>query len=127
MSLLFYEAQRAGSWDDSSRVLWRGDSTLRDGCDVDADLTKGWFDAGDHVKFNFPMAFTSTLLGWGLIDHAEVSLTYRLNDIDYIDNISDPKWPIIEAKLPIPPSNFIIYGNELVLGGPEKGLLEILI
>ena len=76
MSLLFYEAQRAGSWDTRSRVLWRGDSTLRDGCDVDADLTKGWFDAGDHVKFNFPMAFTATLLGWGLIDHTEVSLLY---------------------------------------------------
>ena len=76
MSLLFYEAQRAGNWDTRSRVLWRGDSTLRDGCDVDADLTKGWFDAGDHVKFNFPMAFTATLLGWGLIDHTDVSLLY---------------------------------------------------
>ena len=41
-----------------NRVSWRGDSALNDGADVGLDLTGGWFDAGDHVKFGFPMAFT---------------------------------------------------------------------
>nr|APF29559.1 endo-beta-1,4-glucanase [Mictyris platycheles] len=39
-----------------------------DGSDVGLDLTGGYYDAGDHVKFGFPMAFTATMLGWGLID-----------------------------------------------------------
>ena len=31
------------------------------------DLTGGWYDAGDHVKFGLPMAFSSTMLAWGAI------------------------------------------------------------
>jgi hypothetical protein len=27
------------------------------------------FAAGDHIKFGFPMAFTATVLAWGLVDH----------------------------------------------------------
>jgi endoglucanase len=57
LSLLFYEAQRSGKLPKSNRVDWRGDSALEDGKDVGVDLTGGWYDAGDHVKFNFPMAW----------------------------------------------------------------------
>lgn len=32
------------------------------------DLTGGYYDAGDNVKFGFPMAFTTTLLSWSIID-----------------------------------------------------------
>ncbi|MBA0881255.1 hypothetical protein Goshw_028236 [Gossypium schwendimanii] len=32
------------------------------------DLTGGYYDAGDNVKFGFPMAFTTTLLAWSIID-----------------------------------------------------------
>ena len=31
------------------------------------DLVGGYYDAGDHVKFGFPMAFTITMLSWGVI------------------------------------------------------------
>ena len=31
----------------------------------------GYFDSGDYVKFNFPMAFTTTVLSWGLIQYAD--------------------------------------------------------
>jgi len=27
--------------------------------------------AGDYVKFGFPMAFTATVLAWGLVDHED--------------------------------------------------------
>jgi hypothetical protein len=33
------------------------------------DLTGGYYDAGDNVKFGFPMAFTITMLSWGVIEY----------------------------------------------------------
>lgn len=33
------------------------------------DLVGGYYDAGDHVKFGLPMAFTATMLSWGAIDY----------------------------------------------------------
>ncbi|XP_045104527.1 endoglucanase E-4-like isoform X2 [Portunus trituberculatus] len=69
MSFLFYEAQRSGVLPPDQRVKpWRWDSALNDGVDVGHDLTGGYYDAGDHVKFGFPMAVTTTVLAWGLID-----------------------------------------------------------
>ncbi|KAK8724409.1 hypothetical protein OTU49_011058, partial [Cherax quadricarinatus] len=70
MSYVFYEAQRSGKLPGDQRVTWRGDSALNDGSDVGHDLTGGYYDAGDHVKFGFPMAFTATMLAWGQIDFA---------------------------------------------------------
>lgn len=29
----------------------------------------GYYDAGDHVKFGLPMAFTVTMLSWGAIEY----------------------------------------------------------
>ncbi|RQP25604.1 glycoside hydrolase family 9 protein [Piscinibacter terrae] len=66
-SVLFYEAQQSGKLPSWNRVSWRGDSRLSDGADVGHDLTGGWYDAGDHVKFGFPMAFTATQLAWGAL------------------------------------------------------------
>jgi hypothetical protein len=31
----------------------------------------GWFDAGDHVKFNMPMAYSAAILGWGLLEYGD--------------------------------------------------------
>lgn len=70
-SIYFYEAQQAGVLPEWNRVPWRGDSTLNDGVDVGADLSGGWFDAGDHVKFGFPMASSATLLAWGALAYPE--------------------------------------------------------
>ncbi|KUP96720.1 glycoside hydrolase family 9 protein [Thermobifida cellulosilytica] len=70
-SMFFYEAQRSGKLPEDNRVSWRGDSGLTDGADVGLDLTGGWYDAGDHVKFGLPMAFTATMLAWGAIESPE--------------------------------------------------------
>ncbi|WKN44946.1 glycoside hydrolase family 9 protein [Tunicatimonas pelagia] len=56
-SILFFEAQASGPDVRSySSFDWRGPSHTTDGQDLSLDLTGGWYDAGDHVKFNFPMA-----------------------------------------------------------------------
>ena len=60
-SMLFYEAQRAGPLPDDQRVTWRGDSNLDD------DPQGGYYDAGDFLKFGFPMAGMTTQLAWGAI------------------------------------------------------------
>ena len=59
-SLYFYECQQAGPLPSWNRVEWRADSTLSD------EVTGGWYDAGDHVKFNLPMAYSASMLAWGL-------------------------------------------------------------
>lgn len=66
-SLYFYEAQQSGKLPAWNRVKWRGDSRLNDGADVGRDLSGGWYDAGDQVKFGFPMAASATQLAWGAL------------------------------------------------------------
>ncbi|GFG41055.1 hypothetical protein Cfor_04531 [Coptotermes formosanus] len=68
-SLLFYEAQRSGKLPADQKVTWRKDSALNDKGDNGEDLTGGYYDAGDFVKFGFPMAYTATVLAWGLVDY----------------------------------------------------------
>ncbi|XP_031099388.1 endoglucanase 8-like [Ipomoea triloba] len=67
-SLLFFEGQRSGKLPPDQRLRWRKDSALHDGATAGVDLTGGYYDAGDNVKFGFPMAFTTTLLSWSIID-----------------------------------------------------------
>ena len=71
-AILFYEIQRSGSLSTSSiptRLNWRGDSQLQDGQDVGVDLTGGWVDAGDNVKFAFPMSEAVSVMAWGAIEY----------------------------------------------------------
>jgi len=70
-SILFYEAQRAGKLPADNRIKWRGDSMLDDKGDGGEDLTGGYFDAGDLVKFGFPMAYSVTVLAWGIVDYED--------------------------------------------------------
>jgi len=70
-SIWFFEAQRSGWQPDNNRVPWRGHSATDDGNDNGLDLTGGWYDAGDHVKFNFPMASTATLLAFSVVEFKE--------------------------------------------------------
>ena len=71
LSLLFYECQRSGPLPKNNRIFWRHDSMIDAGSDVNVDLTGGYYDAGDNVKFNFPGASALTLIAWSGIDFAE--------------------------------------------------------
>lgn len=64
-SLFFYEVQQAGPLPEWNRVTWRADATMSD------DVLGGWYDAGDHVKFNLPMAYSATMLAWGLYQYGD--------------------------------------------------------
>lgn len=68
---MFYEAQRTGKLPATNRISWRGDSMLMDKGSNGEDLTGGYFDAGDYVKFGFPMAATATLIAWGALDYEQ--------------------------------------------------------
>ncbi len=62
-SLFFYEAQQSGPLPSWNRVEWKTDSTMSD------EVLGGWYDAGDHVKFNLPMAYSASMLAWGLYQY----------------------------------------------------------
>jgi endoglucanase len=68
-NFLFFEANRSGALPKDNRLEWRSDSTTNDGKDVGRDLAGGYFDAGDHIKFIQPMAFSNTMLAWGGADY----------------------------------------------------------
>ncbi|WCJ36497.1 glycosyl hydrolase 9B1 [Euphorbia peplus] len=67
-SIMFFEGMRSGKLPTSQRVRWRKDSALRDGFHIGVDLVGGYYDAGDNVKFNFPMAFSTTMLSWSVLE-----------------------------------------------------------
>ncbi|XP_077869188.1 endoglucanase E-4-like [Saccoglossus kowalevskii] len=67
-SILFYEAQRSGVLPETNRIPYRGDSALDDKGVNGEDLTGGWYDAGDHIKSTFPMAFSVAVLTWGYLE-----------------------------------------------------------
>jgi endoglucanase len=90
-STFFYEAQISGPKPSWSRVTWRGDSAMQDGADVGVDLTGGWFDAGDHVKFGFAMASSAAMLAWGGVEYrstfaAKGQLPHLLNNLRLVND-----------------------------------------
>ena len=112
-SIYFFEAQQAGRLPSWNRVPWRGDSVLSDGSDVGLDLSGGWFDAGDHVKFGFPMAASATMLAWGAVDYRSAytqsgQLDELLNNLRFVNDY------FIAAH----PTPFEFYG-QVGLGGPD--------
>ncbi len=68
-SMFFYQAQRSGQLPPDNEVAWRGDSDLSDGSDNGVNLTGGYHDAGDLVKFGLPEAWSMNMLAWSLLDY----------------------------------------------------------
>lgn len=71
VALTFFPIQKAGKLPNDNPITWRGNSAMSDGNDVGADLSGGMYDAGDHIKFGLPMAFTATLLSWSVLEYGD--------------------------------------------------------
>ncbi|MFA0813595.1 glycoside hydrolase family 9 protein [Microbulbifer epialgicus] len=105
-SIYFYEAQQSGVLPPWNRVEWRGDSTLDDGADNNVDLSGGWYDAGDHVKFGFPMASAATMLAWGVVDYPQA-----YSQSGQIGHIKNNLRYIADYFVKAHPSPNILYGQ----------------
>ncbi|KAL8057130.1 hypothetical protein ABFX02_04G164500 [Erythranthe guttata] len=105
-TLLFFEAQRSGKLPASQRVKWRGDSGLSDGYAQGANLVGGYYDAGDHVKFGLPMAFTVTMLSWSAVDFSGdlVSVNQMAHTLEAI------KWGT-DYFIKAHPKPFVLWGQ----------------
>ncbi|KDP36939.1 hypothetical protein JCGZ_08230 [Jatropha curcas] len=70
VAMQFFDVQKSGNLEDNE-ISWRGDSGINDGSQAKVDLSKGMYDAGDHMKFGFPMAFTATVLSWAILEYGD--------------------------------------------------------
>ncbi|XP_013069522.2 endoglucanase 4 [Biomphalaria glabrata] len=114
-SILFYEAQRSGKLPTNKRIPWRFDSALGDKGEAGEDLTGGWYDAGDHVKFNFPMAYSTTILTWSYLLYADAYESAGQTDY-MLDCI---KWPLdYLLKCHVKPNELYIQVGD---GGQDHG------
>jgi len=105
-AIYFYDVQRSGKLPADNRVPWRGASDLTDGADVGLDLTGGWRDAGDNVKFGFPMAYSTTMLAWATLDEQSAftqdgQLSFQLANLRWVNDY------FIKAH----PSPNVLYGQ----------------
>ncbi len=65
----FFDANKCGPNVASGNVFdWRGACHNQDGNDVGVNLTGGFHDAGDHVKFGLPQGYAASVLGWALYE-----------------------------------------------------------
>lgn len=88
----------------NNRIAWRGDSGLKDGSEADLDLSKGMYDAGDHMKFGFPMAFTATMLSWAILEYGE-----QMNAVKQLEHARDSLRWITDFLINAHPSPNVLY------------------
>ncbi|XP_071707789.1 endoglucanase 24-like [Rutidosis leptorrhynchoides] len=106
----FFDVQKSGRL-ENDRIEWRGDSGLKDGKDVNADLSKGLYDAGDNMKFGFPMAFTATVIAWSILEYGQ-----RMDEVKELKHVQESlKW-ITDYLINAHPSDNVLY---IQVGDPE--------
>jgi len=72
-SVQFYDGNKCGPNAASDNVFsWRGACHTTDGSDVGVNLTGGFHDAGDHVKFGLPQGYAAAILGWSLYEYGDI-------------------------------------------------------
>lgn len=90
-SILYYEASWCGPDAGNNRLKWRGPCHTEDGADVSLDLTGGFHDAGDHVKFGLPQAYAASTLGWAYYEFKDTFVAkgqdgYMLNILKHFND-----------------------------------------
>ncbi len=71
-AIWFFDGNKCGPNAATDNVFsWRGACHTTDGnaASPARDLTGGFHDAGDHVKFGLPQGFSASLLGWSLYEY----------------------------------------------------------
>jgi len=110
VALQFFQVQKSGKL-ENNQIPWRGDSALTDGKEAGLDLSKGMYDAGDHIKFTFPMAFTATVLAWSVLEYGD-----QMSAAKQLDPALDAlKW-ITDFLIAAHPSDNVLY---IQVGDPD--------
>ncbi|KAG6515983.1 hypothetical protein ZIOFF_026429 [Zingiber officinale] len=110
VALQFFQVQKSGKLVDN-KITWRGDSALDDGKEAGLDLSKGMYDAGDHMKFGFPMAYTATVLSWSILEYGD-----QMSAAKQLDPALDAlKW-ITDYLINAHPSDNVLY---VQVGDPD--------
>ncbi|MBN1959938.1 MAG: glycoside hydrolase family 9 protein [Deltaproteobacteria bacterium] len=78
LAIQFYDANRCGNEVATNNTFsWRDNCHINDGHDVNVDLTGGFHDAGDHVKFGLPQGYTASILGWVYYENKQILLASK--------------------------------------------------
>ncbi|XP_006656489.1 endoglucanase 18 [Oryza brachyantha] len=110
VALQFFQVQKSGKLVNNT-IHWRGDSALDDGKEAGLDLSKGMYDAGDHMKFGFPMAFTATMLSWSILEYGDA-----MSAADQRDSAMDALHWIMDYLVNAHPSDDVLY---IQVGDPK--------
>ncbi|OVA12644.1 Glycoside hydrolase [Macleaya cordata] len=110
VAMQFFDIQKSGKL-VKNKIPWRGDSALDDGSEKKLDLSRGMYDAGDHMKFGFPMAFTATVLSWAILEYGD-----QMDAVNQLEPAQDSlKW-ITDYLINAHPSPNVLY---IQVGDPE--------
>lgn len=110
IAMQFFDVQKSGKL-AHNKISWRGDSAIKDGSEANLDLSKGMYDAGDHMKFGFPMAFTATVLSWAILEYGD-----QMNAVGQLEPARDSlKW-ITDYLINAHPSENVLY---IQVGDPD--------
>ncbi|KAK6256859.1 hypothetical protein QUC31_000318 [Theobroma cacao] len=103
IAMQFFDVQKSGKLVDN-KISWRGDSGLKDGSEAKLDLSKGMYDAGDHMKFGFPLAFTATVLSWAILEYGD-----QMEAVNQLEPAQESlKW-ITDYLINAHPSENVLY------------------
>ncbi|XP_048331882.1 endoglucanase 10 [Ziziphus jujuba] len=111
VAMQFFDIQKSGKLEDN-KIPWRGNSGLKDGSEAKLDLTKGMYDAGDTMKFGFPMAFTATVLSWSILEYGD-----QMDTVGQLQPAQDNLRWITDYLVNAHPSENVLY---IQVGDPEK-------
>ncbi|KAF5739349.1 EG isoform 3 [Tripterygium wilfordii] len=120
IAMKFFDVQKSGKL-VNNEISWRGDSGLKDGSEAKLDLSMGMYDAGDHMKFGFPMAFTATVLSWAILEYGD-----QMDAVKQLEPAQDSlKW-ITDYLINAHPSENVLYIQHMLIESQETcGLIWV--
>lgn len=86
-SFIFYEAQRSGKL-PFKRLAWRGDSCLECRGPKGEDLSMGYYEAANTMKWGLPKASMLTMIAWGIVEFKDAYKSVN----EYNEATSMLKW-----------------------------------